>query len=179
MSRKILIGMDLTQLYHTAKLIRLNVSYKELVAAICAEVVDADEEVEVSTIGFTKFSQGNTGQVEFVRNLREVGIDVRTYPVTHSGGFDVNILAEALSVDADELVLVSNTAAALEAAEQLMRDEEPAMVVSVAYFSEDIPTRWVTKLLSPATRRTFSFIDLSEETVRAQIGRRSTVHIPA
>ena len=170
---KILIGLDLTQLYHTTKFLHLQVDYGALLKVITEAVVDADDDVTVVAVGFTKFSERNQGEIGFVSNLREVGIDVRTFPVSHTGGFDANILAEAMAIDADEVVFVSNNAAALDAAERLMADEEPALVASVAYFSEDVPIGWLPKLVAASHRRLFPFIDLSEENVRKRIKKKT------
>lgn len=169
---KILIGIDLTQMYYTTKKLRLQIDYGELIQEVKRASTEPDEEYEVLVVGFTKYSERNTGQADFVENLREAGIDVRTFPITHTGGFDANILAEAMTVDADEVIIVSNTTAAFEAAERLMSDDgAPALVASIAYFSEDVPPAWLPKLLA-RKKLSFSFLDLSDQDVKQRIRKK-------
>lgn len=135
---RILILLDLTRLFFTARRLHINIGYKQLGDEIKQELVKHGSAVEV--VGFTTVFDGNVAQAAFLSSLEDTGILVRRYPpILGKNNYLAEMLAYSDAEDSISTFLVTN---AEEAVRCCATYKDSGKDCSLVYFSGDIPRSW-------------------------------------
>lgn len=156
-----LICLDLSRLYFAARSLSVVLNYEALLDHL-ESLVDGEDVVDV--IGFTVADPGNPKQTKFLERLRDLDVDVRTYPVGSEPSFTPEITAEVAKYEGHRAIVVSNDDAFLRVHELLQQDGKQ---VRMCFFSDRIDSSWNPRLI----RGDIQFIDLSDPEVRKVITR--------
>lgn len=161
---KFVICIDIPAVYFTAKTLRIGVEYSEMLSILREELrLQAGDTVDVH--GFTTCKESYKAQEDFLASLSELGIVLHKYPTDVRGPYTAEMLAVAIAADAREVVIVSNDAASVRAGKLL---EDGPMIMTVAYFSTDLPTGSLPALLNDEV----GFIDFAKEPLLSRILRK-------
>jgi hypothetical protein len=139
---EVLVLLDLTRLFLTARLKKIDIDYRRLVTELkqLSEWTKPSRETRVSVVGFTTVFQDNAYQAVFLEELTSLGITIRPFsPATGKNNYLSEMLAYSDADGCDAVLLVTNAEDAITAKAQYVGSDK---IVGVAYFFDDVPVSW-------------------------------------